>query len=106
MEREETMTKQEYDERLAALKKQFEKAKIDLAIEFAKSNNPYKEGDILSNASRKVIIRVEKITFRYSYDGTPICVYEGPALKKDLTPRKVSPISDAIWQDDKIIKLN
>lgn len=106
MEREVTMTKQEYDERLATLKKQFEQAKNDLAIEFAKSNNPYKVGDILSCESRKVIIRVEKITYRYSYDGTPYCVYNGPALKKDLTPRKVSPLSDSIGQDDKIIKLN
>ncbi len=100
------MTKQEYDERLAALKKQYEKAKNDLAIEFAKSNNPYKVGDILSNGRRNVTISVEKITYRYGYDGTPYCVYHGTALKKDLTPRKVNPLTDAIHQDTDIIKLN
>lgn len=100
------MTKQEYEERLAALKKQFEKDKNKLSVEFAKSNNPYKVGDILSSG-RGVIIRVEKISYRYSYDGTPYCVYSGTALKKDLTPRKVSPLTDVICQYDKIInKLN
>ncbi len=105
MEREAKMTKQEYNERLAVLKKQFEKDKNNLAIEFAKSNNTYKVGDILSN-DRGVIIRVEKISYRYGVDGTPYCSFFGTALKKDLTPRKVKPLTDTIYQSNEIIKLN
>lgn len=99
------MTKQEYDERLAVLKKEYDRAKDNIAIEYAKSNNPYIVGDILSN-DRGVIIRVDKIAYRYGIDGMPYCSYSGIALKKDLTPRKTKPFTDTIYQSDKIIKLN
>jgi len=100
------MDKKEYNERLAHIEKEYRKAKEALAIECVKSNNPYKVGDILSNGG-STIIRVDKISYHYGYAGElPYCVYDGIALKKDLTPRKTKPFTGALCQYDKIIKLN
>lgn len=100
------MDKKEYNERLARIEKEYEKAKEALAIECAKSNNPYQVGDILSNGG-STIIRVDKISYHYGYGGElPYCVYSGMALKKDLTPRKVKPLTGALHQSEKTIKLN
>lgn len=100
------MDKKEYYERLAHIEKEYRKAKEALAIECAKCNNPYQVGDILSNGG-STIIRVDKISYRYGCTGElPYCVYDGMALKKDLAPRKVKPLTGALYQFDKIIKLN
>lgn len=100
------MDRKEYHERLAQIERNYKMAKSALAAECAKSNNPYQGGDIITNGSGTIII-VEKIEWQYGYgDGLPYCVYSGTALKKDLTPRKVRPFRDTIYQSDKIQKLN
>lgn len=92
------MTNEEYDKRKAEMATRHRKEDTALAIQFAKENNPYKVGDILMDDSGK-IIRVERITYSQGYYGNyPYCNYEGPALKKDLTPRKVSPTRGTICQ--------
>lgn len=96
------MDKEEYKKRKAEMEARHKQEEIDLAIEYAKANNPYKVGDILTNG-RTAIIRVERIKYSRGstwggYSEFPFCVYEGTVLKKDLTPRKVSPFKDGIIQ--------
>lgn len=92
------MTNEEYDKRKAEMATRHRKENDALAIQFAKENNPYKVGDILMDDIGQ-IIRVERITYTQGYYGKyPYCNYEGPALKKDFTPRKVSPTRRTIAQ--------
>lgn len=96
------MDKDEYSKRVTEMDARHKKERDALVIEYAKANNPYKVGDILKT-DNGTIIRVEKITYSrgstfLSESPFPYCNYEGPALKKDLTPRKVSPTRGYITQ--------
>nr|DAF67732.1 MAG TPA: hypothetical protein [Caudoviricetes sp.] len=53
------MTEKEYDDRLSQIEKEYKKAKENLVIECAKSNNPYNIGDIITNGCG-IIIKIEK----------------------------------------------
>lgn len=100
------MTKQEYWTRFNAIQKQFEDNKRELARTCAYSNNPYKVGDIIKD-DKGSIIQIERIMYSYGYgDDIPFCVYEGKSLKKDLTPRKVKPLREKLFQSRVIAKLN
>lgn len=95
------MNKDEYKKRVAEMEARHTKEKLDLAKAYADANNPYYVGDILTDG--RVTIRVERIKYSLGstwggYSECPFCVYEGTALKKDLTPRKVSPLKDHIIQ--------
>ena len=65
------MTHEEYKARLAALEKEFRVKRIEVARDYAMSNNPYKVGDILQNDS--CILRVERVLWGYKYSGEPEC---------------------------------
>lgn len=80
------MNPQEYKDRLSTLEDEFENKKKELIKECALSNNPYKNGDIVADHIGS--IRIEKIMVSLGSDRKPTCVYYGPELKKDLTPRK------------------
>lgn len=96
------MDKDEYKKRVAEMEARHKKESDDLAEEYAKANNPYKVGDILTDGGDRTIqvdrIRYSRGTTWGGYSEFPFCVYEGLRLKKDLTPRKVSPFRDSISQ--------
>lgn len=81
------MTKQEFDNVLNALEKRYNDAKEQLYIEYAKSNNPCKIGDIIEDHIGKGKIIKQKVTRNY-HDKRSSMFYECIELKKDNTPRK------------------
>ncbi len=80
------MTKEEYQDRIKQIDAKHKKMKTDLAIEYAKSNNPYKVGDIVEDHIGK--IRIERICISKIIIDYPCCTYYGVELKKDGTPCK------------------
>lgn len=87
------MTEQEYQERLEALRKM----RIELDIEYALSNSPYKKGDIIQDHYH--IIRIEEIRMVKKYNGTPQCLYLGIELTKALQPKKRQ-LDTAIYEEN------
>jgi hypothetical protein len=79
------MTTQEYEEKLLILKKDHDAKILDLAREFAMSNNPVKLQDIVTDHIGSV--KVDKIGLSI-HNQKPSCFYSGMVLKKDLTPTK------------------
>ncbi len=76
----------ELEETLEIAKKNHDIAKKNLAIEYARANDPNKVGDIVTDGT--IIIKIEKRITSLNYE-KPESVYEGFTLKKDLTPTKV-----------------
>lgn len=79
------MTEQEYNQKLANIKKQAQKEEIALVKEYGLSLARFKVGDIIKD-SRWVVL-IESITVSRLFDMVQP-VYNGLELKKDLTPRK------------------
>ncbi len=75
------MTKEQYDLAKKELEKEFEAKKKFLAIDFATQNNPYKQGDIITDHFHTIIIDGWKTTF--GIYGYPSLVYYGTVLNKD-----------------------
>lgn len=80
------MTKEEYEKRIKSIDRECEEKKRKLRIECAKSNNPYKIGDVVEDHIGK--LRIESIVFNNVTWQFPSCVYYGVELKKDGTPCK------------------
>jgi len=75
------MTKEEYDLAKKELEKQFEEKKKQLAINYATSNNPYKQGDVITDHFHT--IRIDRWKTTYGSFGYPSLVYYGTVLNKD-----------------------
>jgi hypothetical protein len=88
------MTKEEYNTKLKKFKKDFEDAKLQVAKEYAKSNNPYKIGDVVTDHMGS--IKIEKIGFWITAE-FPECMYSGIELKKDGTSFK-NKKQRTVWQ--------
>lgn len=80
------MKKEEYLEGLDILKKEFERKKRDLALEFAKSNSTAKIGDKVTDHIGSIII--ESMGLSSTLGGIPCMTYYGHELKKDGSIRK------------------
>lgn len=91
------MTKEQYDLAKKELEKEFEEKKKFLAIDFARENNPYKQGDIISDHYKT--IKIERWKTTYGGFGYPSLIYYGTALKKDGTPAK-NQKENAIYQEN------
>jgi hypothetical protein len=81
------MTKETLDKQLAQLLADYEQQKKELIKAYCIANNPYKVGDVFTDRIGSIKIQVIK----YSAGGIvggPCCVYFGPELKKDGTPKK------------------
>lgn len=92
---------EDYREGLTKIDQVAKEARARLAFEYAVSNNPYKTGDIVTDKHGTSIL-IEKADVRISSNtndghGVPTCVYYGPVLKKDGTPRKDGKYEE-IWQ--------
>ena len=77
------MTKETLDNQLAQLFADYEQQKKELIKAYCISNNPYKVGDVFTDHMGS--IKIEKITYSAH---SRCCVYFGPELKKDGTPKK------------------
>ena len=77
------MTKETLDNQLAQLLEDFEQQKKELIKAYCIANNPYKVGDVFTDHFGR--IKIEKITYSIR---SMCCVYFGPELKKDGTPKK------------------
>ena len=91
------MTKEEYNEELEKLQEDFEARKTLISEKYALSNNVVKVGDIVDDKFSKTKIRVNKISWGYSF-GDPFCIYEGIVLKDDNTPFETK--SDYVCQEN------
>lgn len=81
------MELQEYNAKLDLLKNEFEQAKINLAIDFIKSNNPYNVGDVITD--HVGTIKINYIKYSMGSFGSPPCaVYYGIELNKDGSQNK------------------
>ena len=83
------MKKEEFQKRQIEINKVAKKAYFDLGIEYAKSNNSVKVGDIVVDHYQT--IKVEKIIFcsRTVFSSVlPCCMYKGIFLTKAGTPYK------------------
>ena len=81
------MTSQEFKDKFLEIEKAYETDILKLSKKYAFANSNVGVGDLLSDSS--CIIKVDTIKFtRGSAEVLPRCVYYGPVLKKDLTPRK------------------
>jgi hypothetical protein len=90
------MTAEEYREKKRNIEMQCNRDKTNLASEYALSNNPHKVGDIFTDHIGS--IRIDKIMASTTgFNDMPTCVYQGPELKKDGTPKKITTIRNA-WQ--------
>lgn len=88
---------EDYKSRLRQLAIDYEKAKQNLAREYALANNPYKVGDIFTDHIGSIAI--ERIGVYLSSDA-PHCVYNGLELKKDGTSTKRGNKRDAHQSND------
>ena len=79
------MKKTEYDQEFKKLADNYETAKRELYIKYAKSQEIFKVGDIIKNNVYTIII--DKITCYVSF-GKPEPVYHGYALNKDLSLKR------------------
>ncbi len=81
------MNRDEYYEKLQQIEKEYALKKDDLSVNFAKSNNPYKIGDIIRDHYE--IIRIDKIgTGCFHRETYPSCVYDGILVTKKGIPFK------------------
>ena len=81
------MTKKEYEEQLALLKKDYEKKVRELELAFATRNNPVHLGCKVRTRSGDYLL-VEKMVLYRPYYVPPYVRYIGAELKKDGTPKK------------------
>lgn len=91
-----------YEEELAELEQEFKNKKLELAKKHAELNNPYKIGDIITDSS--ITIKIES-WYTSVYFGTPILVYYGKKLKKNLTNFKDNSY-ETLYQSLQISKIN
>jgi len=84
--RRERMTQEEYKQKLADLRREYDEKVEHLNDLYAIDNNPYKAGDIFEDHCGK--IRIDKIDTGISHERLPCCVFYGLELKKDGTPKK------------------
>ncbi len=81
------MTEEEYDEKLQKIEKEYAIKKHTLSINFAKSNNPYKIGDIIRDHYETIMIDKIKTNLA-SWCSYPSCVYSGILVTKKGIPFK------------------
>jgi hypothetical protein len=90
------MTKETLDNQLAQLLADYEQRKKQLIKSYCIANNPYKVGDVFTDAYGS--IKIEKITYSIL---SMCCVYYGHELKKDGTPKKSGAVRSA-YQDNEV----
>ena len=90
------MTKETLDQELAQLLADYEQQKKELIKAYCIANNPYKVGDVFTDKIGS--IKIEQIKYSIL---SMCCVYFGPELKKDGTPKKNGAMRCA-YQDNEV----
>ena len=81
------MNIEELNAKIAKAGQEYEIARNKAISEFCAANNPYKIGDVFADHIGKIVI--ESIKYGWpAYNSTPCCIFYGPELKKDGTPKK------------------
>ena len=89
------MTKETLDKQLTQLLADYEQSRKELIKRYCIANNPYKIGDVFTDHFGR--IKIEKITYSIH---SMCCVYFGPELKKDGTPKKSGAVSSAYQKNE------
>lgn len=98
----EEMSKEEYLQELADLKKEYEEKRKELARRFCEGNNEYNIGDVVEDHIGKV--RVESMYMDWAYHAKfPEMVYKGVELRKDGFQKKYRRERE-VWQSNLIEK--
>ena|ERR1700741_1393616 len=90
----------------SAKKKLDDKFKQDiqeLSVKFAFANNPFQEGDIITDGI--TTIEIFSISVMISQAKLPFCVYKGKQLTTNLTYRKGGTHNVEIYQSRKLKKI-
>lgn len=95
------MEEKDYNAKIAQAENDYKKALHKIYAEFALSNAKFKIGDTIADSSKTIV--VQKITTN-KFIGLPCAVYHGVELKKDLKPKKNSPIN-VIFGDSRVVTL-
>jgi hypothetical protein len=80
------MTKEELKKRQLKLYNDYQQKLKELNALYAIDNNPYTVGQLFRDHIG--VIKIEKIDVSADHQGVPCCVYEGPEMKLDGTPKK------------------
>ena len=94
------MTLAQYDAAKRELQAEFDEKKKQLAIQYARENNPYKQGDVISDHMKT--IRIEKWRAYVGLNNYPMCIYTGTVLKKDGTEAKNQKDNEIYQQNIKL----
>ena len=84
------MTREEYDQKRKELRAKHEMSLKHLAVEYAKSNNPYNVGDIITDHYQTG--RITEIKY-YTSEERPECVYICDNLTKKGTIKVNDPVT-------------
>jgi hypothetical protein len=94
------MELQDLKDKLKILEQEYKLKQNEVIKQYCDDNNPYKIGDKFTDHIGTILI--EKITYSHSIlSSAPNCVYFGPELKKDGTPKKNGNKRKA-WQSNDI----
>lgn len=92
------MTKEEFTKKLEKLEKKHTHEQIELFIQYARSNQKYQNGNVITDHAKT--IKIDDIKFQGPrFDCLPQAVYYGYVLKKDGTRRKDKK-RDCIYQSN------
>jgi hypothetical protein len=97
------MELQDLEMKIKELENEFEHRKKLVITEYCEANNPYKIGDKFTDHIGTILIEKINYTFRMGPLSNPGCIYFGPELKKDGTPKKNGDKRRA-WQSNDIKK--
>jgi hypothetical protein len=81
------MELQQLNNKLKNLEKEYELKRRAMVKEYCDANNPYKVGDKFTDHIGSIIIETINYSQSISSNQEPACVYYGPELKKDGTPK-------------------
>lgn len=93
------MTLKQLFSRQQDLYNEYQQKVEELNAEFAIDNNPYVVGQLFRDHAG--VIKIEKINVSIGHNNRPCCVYFGPEMKLDGTPKK-SGASREAWQCNEV----
>lgn len=87
------MTQEELKKRQIELYNEYQQKLKELNAIYAIDNNPYTIGQLFRDHIG--VIKIECIEVSTDHQGMPCCVYEGPEMKLDGTPKKKTVVRGA-----------
>lgn len=94
------MKVEDYRKGLKIIEAEYKKQKDDLAKTYALANNNINIGDVITDHIGSIKVESIKVEISSFYE-TPRCVYFGPELRKDKSPKK-NGAKRNVWQSNLI----